>query len=193
MPLLAKDIHLKGISRSSLLLPRAATLLVLLFPSCVLAALFHAFWTDIWKLGPPRGWNASGHYANALIYAKDVFPDTFGWTKAYFFGMPFPNSYPPFFYYCVAILNRLFGVPLDTSFKLVVALPVLSVPSLLAVFSFRFCSDRRTSALLTGLLAAFLLADPRLSGSMNSPSGIDYLSVFLMGQCTQAFGFVFLL
>jgi hypothetical protein len=50
--------------------------------------------------------DGTGHYAVAHLYSQSTFPDTFGWTHAYFGGMPFPNFYPPLYYWAVSALAR---------------------------------------------------------------------------------------
>src|SRR5712691_11444812 len=42
----------------------------------------------------PRAGDGPGHYGIARRFDQTIFPDTFGWTHAYFGGMPDPNFYP---------------------------------------------------------------------------------------------------
>ncbi|HYX42130.1 MAG TPA: hypothetical protein VE821_10555, partial [Pyrinomonadaceae bacterium] len=67
----------------------------LLLISALPVALTSPLWLQVWHGTRPRATNGSGHYAIALVYDQTIFPDTFGWTHAYFGGMPFPNFYPP--------------------------------------------------------------------------------------------------
>jgi uncharacterized membrane protein len=60
--------------------------------------------TKIWNGEYSRAWDGSGHQAIAQIYSQFIFPDTFGWSAAHFGGMPFPNFYPPVFYWLIGLL-----------------------------------------------------------------------------------------
>src|SRR5437764_6556753 len=95
-----------------------------LFPLFALIALplilSRRLWQEIWSGVLSRGWDGTGHYAIAQIYNSSIFPDTFGWTNSYFGGMPFPNFYPPLFYWLVALLQHTHLFSFATAFKLVV-------------------------------------------------------------------------
>ena len=81
------------------LLPLAA---LTLFP----VARVPKLWLIVWLSERPRAWDGTGHYGVAQIYNRVIFPDTFGWTHAYFGGMPLSNFYPPLFYWLVALLHH---------------------------------------------------------------------------------------
>src|SRR5215207_1793044 len=91
--------------------------------------LSRELYIDIWGGAMPRAWDGSGHYAVAQIFDRQMFPDTFGWTDAYFAGMPFPNFYPPLFYWCIALLRHTHLFSFAAAFKLLVCLPVLLLPA----------------------------------------------------------------
>jgi len=103
-----------------------------LLPLVAIAALPVIFdwgiWSKVWTGMRPRAWDGTGHYALAQIYDQSIFPDTFGWTHAYFGGMPFPNFYPPLYYWLIAILRRTHLVSFTGSFKLVLVTSVLLLP-----------------------------------------------------------------
>jgi hypothetical protein len=80
-------------------------LLVFYFTALPIGVLHEMLWY-IWQGGLPRAWDGTGHYGIGQIYNAGIFPDTFGWTHAYFGGMPFPNFYPPLFFWCASLLNH---------------------------------------------------------------------------------------
>src|ERR1051325_11882605 len=50
-------------------------------------ALTSFIWLEVIRGVASRAIDGSGHYAAAQIYDQSIFPDTFGWTNAYFAGM----------------------------------------------------------------------------------------------------------
>lgn len=137
----------------------------------------------------PRAWDGTGHYAVAQIYSAGIFPDTFGWTDAYFGGMPVPNFYPPLFYWLVAALAHTGAFSFTGAFKFVLVLPVVALPA--GVWLLGWVASGRNTAIATasGLAVAPLLLDYRFY----RPIGLDYLSTFGIGLYTQPLGFVLLL
>src|SRR5438094_259764 len=80
--------------------------------TAVLAALtillnwpvLEAFWHS-----PQIGsFDGMSHLAIGEYYAKHIFPKTWGWVPYWFAGMPFPNFYPPLFYFLTALLYNVF-------------------------------------------------------------------------------------
>jgi hypothetical protein len=152
--------------------------------------LSHKLWLEIWQGGRPRAWDGTGHYAIARIYDQTIFPDTFGWTHAYFGGMPFPNFYPPLFYWCVALIHHTGLFSFNAAFKIVVALPVLLLPAAVWMLSWATSDRSRLAATGAALAATALMADSRFLPFF--PSGLDYFSTFQIGLYTQPLGFVLL-
>jgi hypothetical protein len=139
----------------------------------------------------PRAWDGSGHFALARIYSETVFPDTFGWTHAYFVGTALPNYYPPLFYWLAALLHHT-GIPFGAAFKLVLAAPTLLIPAALWLLAWRLSGRDRLVATCAALAAVPLLVDVRLTNSAGL-FGLNYTSTFLLGLYTQPLGFVLLL
>jgi hypothetical protein len=104
------------------------------------------------------------------------FPDTFGWTQSYFGGMPFPNFYPPLFYWCVALLHHTQLFSFEMAFKLMTAWPIILMPAVLWIFAWRLSNKNIFTATWAALLVVWLMTDPRSSGSIIWPSGLDYHS-----------------
>jgi hypothetical protein len=151
----------------------------------------YKLWHNIWLGGQPRAWDGTGHYAIAQIYARSIFPGTFGWTNNYFAGMPFPNFYPPLFYWCVGLLYHTHLVSFATAFKTILLLPVLLMPASLCLLGWTFSEHSRLVTTATAVGSLFLLMDERLAFSL--PAGLDYFSTFQIGLYTQPLGFVLLI
>jgi len=105
--------------------------------------------------------------------------------------MPFPNFYPPLFYWCVALLHHTHVFYFASAFKLMVALPVLLLPAAIWLLAWYLCGRDgivATAAALTGVL---LLVDVRIMGTLLA--GLDYFSTFQIGLYTQPLGFVLMI
>lgn len=148
-------------------------------------------WLAIWRGILSRAWDGSGHSAMAQIYDQSIFPDTFGWTDAYFAGMPFPNFYPPVFYWCVALLNHTHLVSFASAFKLVVILPVLLIPAAMWLLGWSLSNKNSLIAMAVALASVLLLIDVRFMGGLLA--GLDYFSTFQIGLYTQPLGFILLI
>ena len=159
--------------------------LVTIFP----VALVSNFWLEVWRGVRPRATDGSGHWGVAQIYDAGIFPDTFGWTHAYFGGMPFPNFYPPLFHWLVGLLDAA-GLSRSAAFKLVLVVPVLLIPAAVWLLAWRLTGKSDRVATCAACACLMLLV------SMNfqtSPCGLDYASTFVAGFYTQPPGFVLLL
>ena len=146
-------------------------------------------WLMLWLGERPRAWDGTGHYGIAQVYDQTIFPDTFGWTHAYFGGMPYPNFYPPLFYWCVAFLHHTHLLSFGAAFKLLLALSVLLLPAALWVLSWAVFDRDRNIATAAAFAALPLLIDYRFY----HPVGINNASTFLIGLYTQPLGFLLLI
>ena len=135
-----------------------------------------------------RAWDGTGHFALAQIYNQSIFPDTFGWTHAYFAGMPFPNFYPPLFYWSVALLNHLHLMSFAAAFKLVLITPVLLLPA--AVWILAFTLSQRDKLVATA--AAIAILPMLIDYHLLHPVGLNHQGTFLIGLYSQPLGFVLL-
>ncbi|HEX6184772.1 MAG TPA: hypothetical protein VFZ44_12885, partial [Pyrinomonadaceae bacterium] len=149
-------------------------------------------WAEVWSGVRARAWDGSGHQALAQIYSETVFPDTFGWTNAFFGGMPHPNFYPPLFYWLVALLAHA-GVPFVAAFKAVLALPPLCLPACVWLVAWRVLGKNRLAAMCAAVAVVPLLVDYRFYNGSGLLTGLSYTSTFLFGLYTQPLGFVLLL
>lgn len=153
--------------------------------------LSRKLWYEVLKGVRSHAWDGTGHYSIAQIYNSSIFPDTFGWTNFYFGGMPFPNFYPPLFYWLVALLEHTRLFSFATAFKLVVIIPVLLLPAALWLLGYAVSNKSRLVAIAVALASIPLLCDSRFSFIL--PAGLDYFSTFQIGLYTQPLGFVLMI
>src|SRR5215203_2851710 len=157
--------------------------------SLVPVALTSFIWLQVIGGVASRAIDGSGHYAVAQIYDQSIFPETFGWTSAYFGGMPFPNFYPPLFFWLVSLLHHTHLFSFATAFKLVVAVPLLLMP--LASWSIAWFHAGKNQNLALG--AELASATLYTLGEIFQPNtGLDMSSTLLDGFYTQPLGFVLL-
>lgn len=161
-------------------------LLVSLFP----VAFTSFIWLQVVRGVASRAIDGSGHYATGQIYDLSIFPDVFGWTPAYFAGMPFPNFYPPLFFWLVSLLHHTHLLSFGASFKLVVAVPLLLMPA--AFWVLAWIHGGRNDQIAFG--AAIACATLYTTGEIFQPNtGLDLSSTLLDGFYTQPLGFVLFL
>lgn len=165
----------------------------LLYVTALPLCLTHDLVYDVWQANRPRAWDGSGHYGVAQVYAQSIFPDTFGWTTAHFGGMPFPNFYPPLFFWCVALLSRAHLFSFLRAFKLLVLLPLLLIPAAIWLLARSVSNNNRRVAFLAALASVYPLLSSRFGGQTQWASGLDYFSTLAIGMYTQPLGFVLLL
>ena len=103
--------------------------------------------------------------------------------------MPFPNFYPPVFYWVVGLFSQLLSF--ESAFKLVVFLPVFLLPLVLWNFIYSLTDKNRVAAWAGANGSVFLLLDSRFIFAL--PAGLDFFSTFQIGLYTQPLGFIFLL
>jgi hypothetical protein len=183
-----RKIKLLGAQFSSL-----RTIGALLYVTILPIAVYSDRLLDVWRSGIPRAWDGTGHYGIAQIYAQSIFPDTFGWTNAYLGGMPFPNFYPPLFFWGVALLARMQLFSFLAAFKLMVVLPLLLIPAALWFCAWSLSGRDHRVAFWSALVGLYPLTSPRFGGHMQWSSGLDYFSTLSIGMYTQPLGFVLLL
>ncbi len=149
----------------------------------VLVALFAAvggpYLLRVFESALPGGWDGVAHYAIADIYARRIFPALSGWTPEYFAGMPFPNFYPPLFYFTVALLTKA-GLSTATAFWGVQTVASAAVPPLTYL-----CGRRLSGSRVGGLVAGVLAVGYLCTVSPFRGLGISLHSTFDAGLSTQ--------
>jgi len=124
-------------------------------------ALTHELWLGLLRATSVRSWDGTGHYAAAQIYSETIFPNTFGWTDAYFGGMPLPNFYPPLFYWLVGLIHATHLFSFNSAFKLVLVVPVLLTPAAISLLAFTASGRNWTVAICAAFASVPMLIDPR--------------------------------
>ena len=160
--------------------------LIVLFP----VALTSFVWLEVIRGVASRAIDGSGHFAAAQIYDQTIFPDTFGWTNAYFAGMPLPNFYPPLFFWLVSLLHHTGLVSFNTAFKLGVAVPLLVMPLALWAIAYVHSGRNQRIAIGTAIAGASVYA---LGEIIQPNNGLDMSSTWLDGFYTQPLGFTLML
>jgi hypothetical protein len=150
-----------------------------------------ALWLGIIRGLNSYAWDGSAHNAISQIYCTSAFPTTFNWSNTYFGGMPFPNFYPPLFYWLVSLFSKVPLFTFPTAFKIVVCAPIIILPALFWRVAWSASERNHFVAFSVGLACTPLLADARFA--MPSPAGLDYFSTFQIGLYTQPLGFALLL
>ena len=157
----------------------------------LLPVAFTSFiWLEVIRGVASRAIDGSGHYAAAHIYDQSIFPETFGWTNAYFAGMPLPNFYPPLFFWIVSFLHHTHLFSFATAFKLLIGLPLLLMPLVFWCVASRLSGRDHRIAFATAIAAATIYS----VGEIFQPNtGLDQSSTLLDGFYTQPLGFLLLL
>lgn len=165
-----------------------------LYPVVILSlfpvALTSNFWLEVLRGVRSRALDGAGHWGIAQIYSASIFPDTFGWTDAYFAGMPFPNFYPPLFHWCVGLLQSARVFSFESAFKLVLVVPILLTPAAVWLAAWRMTGRSAKAATASACACVLLLVD---MNAQTTACGLDYASTFVAGFYTQPLGFVLLL
>lgn len=165
-------------------------LFLLVFITLLPIALASNVWLGVLRGGRVRASDGSGHFALTQIYDQTIFPDTFGWTQAYFAGMPFPNFYPPLFQWTVSLLHHSGLFSFDAAFKLMVALPLWLLPVAIWLLARSLSGKNETVALIAAFGSHLLLLVPQMQPLF---FGLSYLSTLAIGLYTQPLGFVLMI
>ena len=160
--------------------------LIVLFP----VALTSFVWLEVIHGVVSRAIDGSGHYAAAQIYDQWIFPDTFGWTNAYFAGMSLPNFYPPLFFWLVSLLHHTGLVSFATAFKLVVAVPLILMPLVFWFVTYVHSGKNQAVAVGAAIASAVIYS---LGEVIQPNNGLDMSSTLIDGFYTQPLGFVLML
>ncbi|HEY0761030.1 MAG TPA: hypothetical protein VGD61_01530 [Pyrinomonadaceae bacterium] len=153
-------------------------------------ALTSFVWLEVIQGIASRAIDGSGHFAIAQIYDQSIFPDTFGWTNAYFGGMSFPNFYPPLFFWLVSLLHHTGLLSFGAAFKVMLAVPLVLMPPAFWMVSYVHSGRNQQIANGTAIACAAIYS---LGQVFQPNTGLDISSTLLDGFYTQPLGFVLLL
>jgi hypothetical protein len=135
------------------------------------------------------GWDGAGHYAIGKLYADNIFPSFWGWIPNWYNGMPFPQFYPPIFYFICALIYKVSDLEFDLVFKLIVLLSATLIPILISILYFRNVQKSKIQAFSVFLLSIILMTAKSNIGFI----GISIPSLLNNGLVTQPMAFIFLL
>jgi hypothetical protein len=134
-----------------------------------------------------KAWDGSGHTLAADYFSSYIFPEASGWLFNQIGGEPFPNFYPPLFYFLTAAASHLgFTDPI----KFFVIVPLIAVP--IGVWQLGRIVSKENGLVSAGAAAfvLFLLFDYRFM--LRLPAGLDSFSTLQIGLYTQPLGFLLL-
>lgn len=158
---------------------------------CLLPVALTSFiWLEVVRGVAARAIDGSGHFAIGQIYDQSIFPDTFGWTNAYFGGMSFPNFYPPLFFWLVSLLHHTHLFSFATAFKLVISTPLIIMPLAFWTVAYFHSGRNQQVAFGTAVASATLYS---LGDIFQPHTGLDITSTLLDGFYTQPLGLVLML
>ncbi len=104
------------------------------------------------------GWDGSTHLAIGKIYASSIFPGTWGWINQWYIGMPFPQFYPPLFYFLVALASKIFFfIKYELIFRFFVLFSLLATPCLISFLAYKL-SGKKLVTVISGIIAVILLS-----------------------------------
>lgn len=104
------------------------------------------------------GWDSMGHYAAGLYYIENIFPRMWGWIPGWYAGTPFPDFYPPLFYFAVALIQRITFIPYIWVFKFSVLIMLALVPVLLVWLARAIDKNNKTFHWFTAFFAIVFIS-----------------------------------
>jgi hypothetical protein len=134
------------------------------------------------------GWDGAAHASIGYQYYQSIFPHTWGWLPIWYKGMPFPQFYPPVFYFLIAVLAKVLPVSYFWIFKGVILLTMLSIPGLIFWLAKVLTKSASVSWLSVGGVLLLLSWSDDLSYS-----GITVQATFNNGLFPQLLAYVFFL
>lgn len=137
----------------------------------------------------PSGNDSYGHVAIGEYYAKNIFPSTWGWTQKWFDGMPFPQFYPPMFYFVAAFVYMLLPLSYAAVFKLCILVSTLAIPGLLGFILYKYTKNIWAASSTVATAAVLLSMFYPKYGNM----GVTLQGTFHVGLAPHLFGFICLI
>jgi hypothetical protein len=135
------------------------------------------------------GWDGAAHLSIGQVYAEQIFPFTWGWVDNWYLGIPFPQFYPPAFYFLIALFSKvLFFFEYEVVFRLFVVINLIITPVLFFILSHRYFKKIAPSFLATLILVLML----SFRGG-DSNLGVNFSSVVQVGLYAQLLSFNFFL
>ena len=135
-----------------------------------------------------KAWDGSGHTLTANYFSSDIFPEASSWLFNQIGGEPFPNFYPPLFYFLIAIANHL-GFTDPIRFLVIVFLIAMPI----SIWRLGRIASKKNGLIPPACAVAFalfLLFDYRFT--LRLPAGLDSYSTLQIGLYTHPLGFMLL-
>jgi hypothetical protein len=134
-----------------------------------------------------NSWDGQSHLSLNQVYFDTIYPNTFGWIQNWYAGMPFPQFYPPLFYFTTSTLSFITGIELKYVFKTFVALLPLIFPVI--VYSSTYKISRAIPvSLAVGLSMILFLGIPDVMGG---GLGMTLAATINSGLVTQSLALIF--
>lgn len=134
-----------------------------------------------------NGWDAMAHFSIAKYYSDNIFPSFFGWSSAWYGGMPFPQFYPPIFYYIFSVLDNFLNVDPIVLFKILTLTILFSLPILVGFIYYKIV-NRENNFYIWAILFSFLFV---LMYSEISGGGFNLLGMLVNGMVPHALSLFF--
>ncbi len=133
-----------------------------------------------------QGWDGASHQAVTEYYSAHIFPSLWGWIPNWYAGMPFPQFYPPLFYFIVALVGHILPfLSLLTITKCVVLILLFLLPYTLFKLAKRL-TDSHLICWSTALLCTLFMSSTWFS------FGLSTISTIGTAMISQLLGFVLL-
>ena len=133
------------------------------------------------------GWDGSGHYAIGKYYAENIFPAVWGWVPNWYSGMPFPQFYPPLFYYINALIYSITNFEYVNIFKIFSLFSVVFATIVTSLLYYYRINKSRLQAFFVLILSVFLASFQTVFES----TSISISGIINTGLVTQPLAFVF--
>jgi len=157
----------------------------LFFSLATLILNFNIFY-DFFSNPIVGGWDGTSHVAIGKIYSETIFPWAWGWIPQWFGGMPFPQFYPPLFYWCLALAHHIFTfLSYSLLTKIIVSILIVITPSLISLMSYQFTKNYYSMILAGFISICFMGSDAQLS-----EFGIAINATLGNGLFTQLLSFI---
>ncbi len=161
----------------------------LLASLCIIALCWQKF-TIFWTSPFIQSWDGAAHFAASLHYSQTTFPSVWGWTSQWFTGMPFPQFYPPLFFFLTAVLYHIFFfIKPIIIFKVFITTLQASIPFIIIGITKKITRDNTATALSAIVTVVILSTSYRTLGDY----GVTVSSTIHTGMYAHLIAAIFFL
>jgi hypothetical protein len=155
----------------------------------VAAFLLIGNWSSIYEyftLPYIAGWDGIAHQIIGEYYSGHIFPSVWGWIPYWYAGMPFPQFYPPLFYFLLGVIDHIFFfADYLLLFKIFVVCLLVAVPLLSMHLAWKW-TGRRDIGFFAGCLGVLFMS----VDIGQHYYGVSVTSTIAIGMVTQLLGYV---